>query len=186
MSLLLERDVEYIVDDTQWLLDIQTEHLGRVVYARRARAYVQDPTTLGSWYKQTLRWMHGSMQGIRGHRIGRRCSWFSITYSALIFDWLLYVAFWPALLVWLFVRADTWQDAATTAGIYVAGYAIWAAIGAVALRNWRMLLMFPTLIVMDWIQRALFVHAFVRTWREPTSECKWVSPTRHDTRQATS
>lgn len=185
MTELLQREVEYIVDDTQWLLDIQTEKLGRVVYNRRARAYVQDPTTLDSWYKQTLRWLHGSMQGIRGHKIGRRWSWFSLSYSALIVDWVLYVLFWPALLVWLTLRAISTHHVQRTLGLYVGGYAVWGIIGAVALRNWRMTLMFPMFIVMDWIQRALFVHAFFRTWREPTSECKWVSPTRHDTRNET-
>jgi biofilm PGA synthesis N-glycosyltransferase PgaC len=157
--------------------------MGKVVYARRARAFVQDPTSLASWYKQTLRWLHGSMQGIRGHRIGRRLSWFSIAYSALILDWVLYVFFWPALLAWLVVDAVQTHHVLWTLGVYVGGYAIWELIGAVALRNWRMSLMFPTLIVMDWIQRGLFVHAFIKAWREPTSECKWVSPTRHDTRE---
>ncbi len=183
MTELLQRDVEYIVDDTQWLLDIQTEKLGRVVYGRRACAFVQDPTTFGSWYKQTLRWLHGSMQGIRGHRIGRRLSWFSIAYSALIVDWVLYVFFWPALLAWIFIDAVHAHHLALTAGIYVGGYLIWGVIGAVALRNWRLALMFPTLIIMDWVQRGLFIHAFFRTWREPKSECKWVSPARHDTRE---
>lgn len=182
MSELLARDVEYIVDDTQWLLDIQTEKMGRVVYARRARAYVQDPTTLRSWYAQTLRWMHGSMQGIRGHRIGRRLSWFSMAYSALIFDWLLYVLFWPAVLGWVIVRAVGAHHLEATVSMYALGYLAWAVVGAVALRNWRLVLMVPTLVAMDWIQRVLFVHAFVKAWREPTSECKWVSPTRHDTR----
>jgi len=34
MTELLRREVRYIVDDTQWLLDIQTEGMGRVVYER--------------------------------------------------------------------------------------------------------------------------------------------------------
>lgn len=185
MTELLQRDVRYIVDDTQWLLDIQTEKLGRVVYARDARAYVQDPTTFGAWYDQTLRWLHGSMQGIRGHRIGRVWSWFSLTYSALILDWILYVLVWPVLLGWVFWHSSTNGRLLVALAIYTGGYLLWAVIGAVVLKNWRLTLMVPRLIFMDWAQRVLFIHAFARTWREPTSECKWTSPTRHDTRKET-
>lgn len=183
MTELLEREVRYIVDDTQWLLDIQTQKMGRVAYARYARAYVQDPTTLGAWYTQTLRWLHGSMQGIRGHRIGRTWSWFSIAYSALILDWLIYVLAWPALLAWAFLRSAETGHLGLAVGIYVGGYVIWSVLGAIALRNWRLPFLIPTLIFMDWAQRAVFVHAFWRAWRIPTSECKWTSPTRHDTRK---
>lgn len=182
MSELLPREVRYIVDDTQWLLDIQTEKLGRVAYARKARAYVQDPTTFKDWYKQTLRWLHGSMQGIRGHRIGRSRSWFSLTYSALILDWFLYVLVWPIALAFVLTRAAASGQLGAALAIYMAGYLIWAIIGAIAVKNWRMPFLLPTLILMDWLQRAVFVHAFVRAWRVPTSECKWDSPTRHDTR----
>jgi biofilm PGA synthesis N-glycosyltransferase PgaC len=183
MTVLLEREVRYIVDDTQWLLDIQTEKLGRVSYARSARAYVQDPATLGEWYKQTLRWLHGSMQGIRGHRIGRTWSWFSVAYSALIFDWILYVAVWPVALAFVMWRAWSVGSLGLALSIYVGGYIVWAAIGAIAVKNWRLPLMFPTLMFMDWVQRVVFVHAFFRTFRVPVSECKWDSPARQDTRK---
>lgn len=183
MTELLQREVHYIVDDTQWLLDIQTEHLGRVRYARSARAYVQDPTSLSAWYRQTLRWLHGSMQGIRGHRIGRRWSWFSLTYSAMILDWLLYVVVWPLLLGFVLWRGWEEHQVGLVAAIYVGGYVAWAVIGAIAVRNWRLILMFPTLMFMDWMQRIVFVHAFGRAWRQPTSDCKWDSPARQDTRE---
>lgn len=182
MTELLEREVRYLVDDTQWLLDIQTEGMGRVVYARSARAYVQDPTTLSAWYRQTLRWLHGTMQGVRGHRIGRRLSWFSISSSALLLDWVLYVVVWPVVL-----GVVAWQAAGTgrlglVLGIYATGYVVWATIGAVALRQWRLILLAPWLMFVDWAQRVSFVHAFVRTIVEPVSECKWESPARIETR----
>ncbi len=67
--------------------------------------------------------------------------------------------------------------------IYLGGYVIWSIVGAIALRNWRLPILVPVLIFMDWAQRVVFVHAFWRAWRIPTSECKWTSPTRHDTRK---
>ena len=150
---LLERDVRYIVDDTQWILDIQTEDMGKVVHRREAKAYVQDPATTREYYKQMLRWMWGTFQGVRGHRIGRRMSWFSLSYSFLLFDWLLYVIAWPAFLAftgWWAYRAD---NLPFVVALYLGGYFIWATIGAIALRRWRMPLLFWGLIVMDWVNR---------------------------------
>ena len=63
---------------------------------------------------------------------------------------------------------------------YFAGYALWAVIGAIGLRKWRLALMFPALVVVDWIQRVNFAHAFIKTVRQPVVEsCTWASPTRY-------
>lgn len=117
-----------------------------------------------------------------GHRIGRRWSWFSVSYSALILDWLLYVVVWPVLLAVVLWRARMAQRLGLVLSIYVGGYVAWAACGALAVKNWRLVTMFPTLMFMDWMQRITFVHAFGRACRQPTSECKWESPARQDTR----
>jgi cellulose synthase/poly-beta-1,6-N-acetylglucosamine synthase-like glycosyltransferase len=183
---LLRKPLRYIVDDTQWLLDIQTERLGRVVYEPDARAYVQDPTSVRSYYKQMLRWMWGTFQGIRGHRIGRTWSWFSATYVALIFDWFLYLFVWPAALIVIGVNAaqDGLTQFAAFLGIYMGGYAAWATVAAIALKNWRFPLMTPVMIWFDWLNRVIFVHGAVKAWRQPTVEkCVWESPTRIDTRK---
>ncbi|MFN8028538.1 MAG: hypothetical protein U0W40_19910, partial [Acidimicrobiia bacterium] len=67
-----------------------------------------------------------------------------------------------------------------TLAMYVAGYVLWAGIGAVALRKWRLVFMAPALIAVDWVQRVNFVHAFCKTVRQPRVEsCTWSSPTRY-------
>jgi cellulose synthase/poly-beta-1,6-N-acetylglucosamine synthase-like glycosyltransferase len=175
--------IPYIVDDTYWTLETHRQRLGRIVYAPRATAWVQDPTTLREWYRQNLRWLWGTMQGIAGHRVGRRLTRFDVAYLGLILDWVLYVVFWPILLVVGFLAAG--QDPLRFLGLFVAGYVLWCAIAAIAVRQWRLVVLAPTLIVMDWIQRVNFVHAFVRTVRQPRVEsCRWDSPTRYSSEPA--
>lgn len=182
---LLERDVEYIVDDTQWCLDIQTKKMGRIVHTSYAKAYVQDPASLREYYKQMLRWMWGTFQGIRGHRIGRRLSWFSVAYSALILDWLLYVLVWPVFLAVIGWKAYQGNNLEWFILGYLGGYFIWCAIAGAFLRQWRLPLLMPWVLAIDWVNRVIFIHAFVKAWRQPVVDsCKWVSPTRHATKEA--
>ena len=170
--------IPYIVDDTYWTLETHRQRLGRIVYAPRARAWVQDPTTLREWYRQNLRWLWGTMQGIAGHRVGRRLTRFDAAYIGLILDWVLYVALWPVLLVFGFVA--TGQDPVRFLLLYLVGYLVWGSIAALALRQWRLVVLAPALIAVDWIQRVNFIHAFVRTVRQPrVASCRWESPTRY-------
>ena len=167
----------YIVDDTYWTLETHRRKLGRIVYAPAAAALIQDPTTLRDWYRQNLRWLWGTMQGIHGHRVGRHATLFDITYLGLILDWVLYVVAWPAMFAITFVVTGNPIRALV---IYVAGYVLWAAIGAIALRRWRLVPLAPALVVLDWVQRVNFVHAFCKTLRAPRVEsCSWTSPKRY-------
>lgn len=182
---LVHDPVTVIVDDTQWLLEIQTRKLGRVTYERRAVASIQDPTRFGEFYKQMLRWMGGTFQGVRRWKVGRTRSWFSVAYSALLFDWALYVFVWPFLTVYIGVRAWDTGRFGWFVGFYLAGYALWGTVGAIALRRWRLIPLSPLLVVFDWLQRVIFLHALVWAIRNPTSECKWDSPTRIASQGAT-
>lgn len=170
----------YIVDDTFWTLETHRRRLGRIVYAPRAVAWVQDPTNVRDWYRQNLRWLWGTMQGIAGHKIGRQATIFDAAYLGVILDWILYVALWPALLV--LGVLGTGSDPLQLLGAYVVGYFIWAAIGAVFLRQWRLIPLAPALLAMDWLMRVNFVHALVKAVRQPKTEsCRWVSPARYQT-----
>ena len=66
-------------------------------------------------------------------------------------------------------------------GLYLAGYLVWGVIGAIALRRWQLVLLFPFLLFMDWMQRAVTIHGFVKAIKEPTAECRWTSPPRFAT-----
>jgi poly-beta-1,6-N-acetyl-D-glucosamine synthase len=178
---LVSRPTPYIVDDTYWTLETHRKKLGRIVYAPEAVAAVQDPTDLRSWYRQNVRWLWGTMQGIRGHRVGRQFSVFDVAYVGLMFDWMLHVLLWPAMLAVMLVTTDVAFGRAF--GLYLVGYFLWAAIGAIALRRWRLLALFPALIAIDWIYRVVYVHAFVKTIRRPlVDSCVWDSPARYETR----
>lgn len=177
---LLDADTPYIVDDTYWTLECHRRKLGRITYAPKAAAAIQDPINLSDWYRQNLRWMWGTMQGIRGHNVGRRATMFDLAYGGLILDWVLYVIGWPIILTLAMLRSPA--SALTVVGFYLAGYLIWATIGAIALRRWRLIPMFWSLVVMDWIQRVNFCHAAWLAFRKPTVEsCTWESPERYDT-----
>jgi biofilm PGA synthesis N-glycosyltransferase PgaC len=177
LAQVVSEQTPYIVDDTFWTLETHRRKLGRIVYAPKAVAHIQDPTSGRDWYTQNLRWLWGTMQGINGHRVGRRFTLFDVTYLGLILDWILYVVAFPAL---LFISVAVSGNPTRVLVFYVAGYALWATIGAIALRRWRLALMAPALILVDWIQRVNFVHALVKTVRQPrVASCTWSSPKRY-------
>ena len=178
-QVLVER-TPYIVDDTYWVLEVQRRKLGRVRYAPDAEAFVQDPTTGRDWYKQNLRWLWGTCQGIVGHKVGRRRSWFDFWYVSLIFDWVLYALLWPVLLVTA-IAAD-WVQPQTVATFVAVMYSVWVAAAAIALKKPRLVVFIPFIFAFDWLYRVNFLHAAIKTIRQPTVEsCTWDSPTRYVT-----
>lgn len=173
---VLVEKTPYIVDDTFWVLETQRRNLGRIVYAPKARAYLQDPTTFKDWYKQNLRWLWGTFQGVIGHHVGRRTTWFDAAYLLLILQWIIYVFSAPVAIAILAVGAFY---APWTLLVYIAGYGIWVGAAAIQLRRPRLILFIPAIIVSDFIYRYIFVHAFVKALKEPTVDnCVWESPTR--------
>jgi len=177
---VLRPDTPYVVDDTYWVLEAHRRNLGKLVYCPTASARVQEPTTIRSWYKQNLRWLWGTFQGIRGHKVGRRATKFDLAYVGLLIDWLIYALVTPVILG-VIVAANL--DNPTRLGhigiLYVAGYAAWSTIGAIALRKWRLLVLWPALLVIDWISRVNLIHAAIKAVRHPTAECRWESPERY-------
>ncbi|MEU6022283.1 glycosyltransferase family 2 protein [Micromonospora sp. NPDC047134] len=166
----------YIVDDTYWVLETHRRNLGRVVYAPRALAHLQDPTNLRDWYRQNLRWMWGTFQGVIGHRVGRYATRFDYAYVLLMAHWLLYVAGGP-LTLWLIATAGP----GLLPGLLflLIGQGIWVGIAAWRLRHWQLPLFLPVIIVADLLYRVILVHALVKAIRQPTVDrCVWDSPAR--------
>ncbi len=169
----------YIVDDTFWVLETQRRDLGPIVYAPKARAHLQDPTNLRDWYKQNLRWLWGTFQGIIGHRVGRRKSRFDVAYIILMLQWTIYVAGTPVSL-WIFVA--TARSSPYSAVVFVGIYCAWVFAAAVVLNHPQLLVLAPFIIVVDLIYRVIFVHALVKAIRHPTvPSCTWASPARFAT-----
>ena len=176
---VLVEQTPYIVDDTYWTLETHRRKLGRIVYVPEATAHICDPTNLRDWYKQNLRWIWGSFQGVWGHKVGRKVSLFDATYVMQILDWVMYVLVAP-LLVLLALLHD-WVEPGALVKLTLAGYAAGAAIAAGVLHKWRLAVMAPALIVVDWLYRIVFMHAFLKTVRQPRVEnCRWESPTRYN------
>ncbi|MET0908740.1 MAG: glycosyltransferase family 2 protein [Ilumatobacteraceae bacterium] len=176
---VLRSDTPYVVDDTYWVLEAQRRNLGRIVYCPETSAKVQEPTSVRAWYKQNLRWLWGTFQGVIGHKVGRKATKFDVAYLGMMLDWLLYTFVTPVFLAYVLVaNTDRLGHVAVMYGI---GYTAWAAIGAIALRRWRLLLLWPALALLDWVARVNFIHAAIKAIRQPTSACRWESPARYST-----
>lgn len=170
-------ETPYAVDDTWWTLETQRRRLGRIVYAPAARAWVCDPLNLGDWYRQSLRWNWGMFQGIWGHRVGRHLTRFDVAYLCVIADWFLFVLSLPVLVG----MAVAFHELAWWLAVsYVGGSLLWTGLASLATREWRLLPLSPAIVVIDVVYRATFVHALVKTLRQPrVAECRWTSPARY-------
>lgn len=174
LDAVLLASTPYIVDDTFWTLETHRLGLGRIVYAPRARAWLQDPFRFGDWYRQNLRWMWGTFQGIIGHRIGSRANRFHLSYVLLILQWAVYVVGAPFTVVAVARHLEP-----STVALLLAGYTAWLAAAAFATRRPRLVLFVVPIIVLDLVYRVIFIHAFVKAIRQPTVEsCTWSSPRR--------
>lgn len=168
----------YIVDDCYWAHETQRRKLGKIVYVPEATAYVQDPTDFRAWWKQNTRWLWGTCQAIYGHRVGRTKSWFDFWYVMLLFDWTFYLIGTPIMATIAIMNGI--GNPPLFAALYLSGYLIWASLAAIATKKWQLVFMFPVLLVIDWLYRAVFVRAIVKTIQQPTVEnCKWDSPARY-------
>ncbi|MFX0593876.1 glycosyltransferase [Melissospora conviva] len=176
LDILLPQQPPYIVDDTYWVLETHRRGLGEVVYAPRAVAQLQDPTNLRDWYKQNLRWLWGTFQGIIGHRVGRQVSRFDYAYVLLMLHWALYVLGMPLTIALL---AGAGPGLLPGVLLLLAGHGIWVSLAAWRLRRPQLVLLIPAILFADMVYRVIFVHALVKAIREPTVDrCVWDSPER--------
>ena len=177
LAQVLVENTPYIVDDTYWTLETHRRKLGKIVYVPEARAHIQDPTTMRAWYKQNVRWLWGTFQGIRGHRCGLRRTRFDALYVLQMADWLMFVVGGPASLA-LVGLGIWWNPWLIVVGTLI-GYFAWTIPAAIALRKWRLIPLTPLLFVVDWLYRAVLVHAFVKTLRQPVVASCVGSPPRY-------
>ncbi|HSX52934.1 MAG TPA: glycosyltransferase family 2 protein [Patescibacteria group bacterium] len=180
---VLTGNTPYIVDDTFWTLETHRLQLGTIKYAPKARAWLQDPTNFKDWYKQNLRWMWGTFQGILGHRIGTKANKFHMSYLAMMLDWLIYIFTGPLTLFII------WQAGLHYLPIELlllcAGYSVWVIGAALSLKMPRLILFIPAIIVTDFLFRWIMVHGLIKALKQRTVEaCVWDSPMRFES-QAT-
>jgi biofilm PGA synthesis N-glycosyltransferase PgaC len=188
---LIHHDAPYAIDDMYWLAEIVRQRLGRIAYVESARSWTMDPHTFRDWYRQTVRWMWGQFQSIRGHRLGFpiqrrtngrgfRVSWFDTVYLAQIFDWIPYMIE-PLLLPLLAVLTRGWVDPYWFLALYLASSGGWIVIGAIALRKPRLIVLAPAIILLDLVYRVAMLHAIAKAiWRPRIKTCAWTSPPRFE------
>jgi biofilm PGA synthesis N-glycosyltransferase PgaC len=185
LNKVLTKQTPYIVDDTFWTLETHRLKLGTIKYAPKAKAWLQDPTNYRDWYKQNLRWMWGTYQGILGHRIGTQANRFHLSYVALMLDWLLYIASGPVTLLVI------WQAGLANLPLSIlllfVGYSIWISVAAVAMKMPRLLIFIPAIVLIDFIFRWVMIHGLIKAFRQRTvANCVWESPKRFETQAAAS
>jgi biofilm PGA synthesis N-glycosyltransferase PgaC len=179
---VLTGSTPYIVDDTYWTLETHRLKLGKIQYSPKAKAWLQDPTNFRDWYKQNLRWMWGTFQGIIGHRIGTQVNKFHFSYLSLLLQWVIYILSAPLI---MYVIWQAGMDYLLLELILLcAGYAVWVSIAATALRLPRLMLFVPAIVVIDFIFRWIMIHGLIKAIRQKTVvSCVWSSPQRFDTRK---
>jgi biofilm PGA synthesis N-glycosyltransferase PgaC len=176
LDAVLAKPPPYIVDDTYWVLETHRRSYGTVVYAPRAHALLQDPTNFRDWYKQNLRWLWGTFQGVIGHRVGRHNTRFDRAYLLLMLHWLAYLVSGPLTIALL---AGAGLGALPGLGLMLAVQTVWVAVAAWRLGHPRLILFTPFLIVGDLLYRVVLVHALIKAIRQPTvTSCVWSSPAR--------
>jgi poly-beta-1,6-N-acetyl-D-glucosamine synthase len=176
---VLRNKTPYIVDDTFWTLETHRLELGKIVYAPSAKAWLQDPTNFMDWYKQNLRWMWGTFQGVFGHQVGSQFNKFHFAYVMLLTEWIFYVLSGPFCIA-LLIAGGT-HNLPKQLLILSAGYLLWVVGAAISLKKVRLLLFLPVIIIIDFIFRGIMVHAFIKALRQPTVEaCVWKSPKRFE------
>lgn len=177
---VLTGNTPYIVDDTYWTLETHRLKLGTIKYSPKARAWLQDPTNFRDWYRQNLRWMWGTFQGIMGHRIGSRADKFHLSYLALILEWIIYVFSGPLALFII------WEAGLNNLPLQLLmlglGYTVWTAVAAASLKLPRLMLFVPAIVVIDFIFRWIMIHGLMKAIKHRTvASCIWTSPKRFET-----
>ncbi len=184
LNQVLRGSTPYIVDDTYWTLETHRLELGKIKYAPKARAWLQDPTNFRDFYKQNLRWMWGTFQGVFGHKIGSKANKFHLSYLALMLEWIIYILSGP-LMVFVIWQAGL-NNLLLEILLLLAGYSIWVAAAAIFLRLPRLMLFVPAIVLTDFLFRWIMIHGFIKAIRHKTVEaCVWNSPQRFETRATT-
>lgn len=176
---VLPKKTPYITDDTYWTLETHRLKLGSIKYSTKARALLQDPTNFRDWYKQNLRWMWGTFQGILGHKVGSKTDKFNMSYVALMADWVIYIISGPLTLFII------WQAGLRNLPLELlllfAGYLVWVGAATIGLKRPRLLLFLPAIVVIDFVFRWIMVHGLIKALRQRTVEsCIWESPKRFE------
>jgi cellulose synthase/poly-beta-1,6-N-acetylglucosamine synthase-like glycosyltransferase len=191
---LLPKGMPYVTDDLYWTLETQrmrqerkkaqrkgkwTERIpGKIVYTKKAEVHTMDPLTMKDFYKQNLRWMHGSFQGLWGHKVGRRLSLFDAFTSLLFLDAFVYLL-GPA--IGFGISGQIFGgNYAGLAMLFLVTYSLVGGIGGLALNKPQIFFMTPMVIVTSVLLRVCFLHALVKAIRQPTVESSaWSSPERY-------
>lgn len=185
-----------VIEDFNMTFQLNSRRLGTVAFSPRARAYTQDPASLGDYARQTRRWALGLWQTLRHTSPGRPA--FEATLCALLVEALLAAAVLLTLPVVgsVLVLAWLWPGTTQVPGLgalvgaistqvtgpalfwwlVVPDYLLTCVVAAVERRP-RFLLVGLVFIPMRILDAWLMLVTLPQAWRT-TSSGRWVSPSR--------
>lgn len=98
----LDFNADTLTEDFDVTLQIYRKGLGKIQFIPQAKAYTQDPLTLGIFTKQITRWNRGILQVMLKHKVWRskkKVDWYlkyqilqNILFLANFFIWIPYLA----------------------------------------------------------------------------------------------
>jgi len=156
----LDFDGHTLVEDMDLTIQIHRKTLGRIVFAREAVTYTQDPRTLRQYIGQLTRWYSGTWQVMLRHGLpfgGQRIDAESLVLTC---EGLLYALIFALVPLLLFV------DAKAVFSALLLDQIIWLVLAlgfAAGMRRPDILIAFPTFISVRCINCAVLLYTF---WRE--------------------
>jgi hypothetical protein len=102
---------------------------------------------------------------------------FDTLYALLITHWVTYLLGIPFLVYLAFTQGPLVVAVLLTTR-WLAFYLL-LAVASAQLRHFHLILFAPVLVAIDLVFRVIWIHAVIKTLRQPTVEaCKWDSPAR--------
>lgn len=185
------------IEDYNMTFEIHTKELGRIAFdPRAAKAYTQDPDTLGDYVRQMSRWGLGFWQTVLRHRPLLRPGIFlaslamfclEVVLSSLLLTVVLPAAALGAVAALLSGTAVDVGGAATAVDLFVPSTVLAAGIvlpdllltayAAVLARRWSYLFLAPAFVLLRIVDAWVNLRALVRALRGGSSGV-WRSPAR--------
>jgi poly-beta-1,6-N-acetyl-D-glucosamine synthase len=172
----LDFDGDTLVEDMDLTIQIHRKRLGRIVFARKAVTYTQDPRTLRQYVGQLTRWYSGTWQVMLRHGLPFGKQPIDAECLLLTGEGLLYAVLFALLPLLLLLNST-----AVLSGLLV-DQAVWLtlAVGfAARLRRLDILLAFPTFIVVRCVNCAVLLYTFGREVVWGRQRRQWYSVSRY-------
>ena len=157
----LEWDNHSAAEDFDVTLQIYRKKLGQVQFIPQVKANTQDPLTFRDYVRQISRWNKGTFQSMRRHRIGLRPQMIDAYLGMQVLQSLFFIGMFAVALPIVAVVAGNPYFLAV-AFLYDVGLTVLLSVfSSVRSRRKDVLINFPLVYGLKWVQAAIFLRYFV-------------------------